>query len=202
MLFVKSQLTKHVLYPELQDRLQTPHTYEKLHSLIALLTTIAADDAFFLSLQDNASEAVPQLDKSIIFIVHGHDEEAKVKAENFVRKQGFKPIILVDIDSEGTTIIENIEQHSNVGFAIVLCTPDDAMADGQKRARQNVVFEHGYLTAKLGRTRVRALVKGTVEPLSDLGGVVYIPMDNGKEWERKMVAALKSAGYPADANKI
>ena len=34
---------------------------------------------------------------------------------------------------------------------------------GTPRARQNVVFEHGYLIAKLGRERVCALVKQGVQ---------------------------------------
>jgi len=170
--------------------------------LFEQLEAVAVDNAFFLSLQDNVPATNPVQDNSKIFIVHGHDESAKDKAELFVRKQGLTPIILVDMDGGGKTIIENIEQHTDVGFAIVLYTPDDAMADGKKRARQNAILEHGYLMARLGRARVRALVKGTVELPSDLGGVVYIPMDNGKEWERRMVMALKNAGYSADANMI
>lgn len=45
------------------------------------------------------------------------------------------------------------------------------------RARQNVVFEHGYLISKLGREHVTALVKGNIEIPGDYSGVVYTPMD-------------------------
>jgi predicted nucleotide-binding protein len=34
---------------------------------------------------------------------------------------------------------------------------------GRYRARQNVVFEHGYLIGKLGRSRVSAIIKDVVE---------------------------------------
>jgi predicted nucleotide-binding protein len=46
------------------------------------------------------------------------------------------------------------------------------------RTRQNVVFEHGYLIAKLGRTCVAALVKGAVETPNDISGVVYVSLDS------------------------
>ena len=63
------------------------------------------------------------------------------------------------------TIIEKFEEYSDVGFAIILMTPDDKgyLADEpvstKNRARQNVIFEHGYFIGKLGRERVVALVK-------------------------------------------
>jgi predicted nucleotide-binding protein len=47
--------------------------------------------------------------------------------------------------NQGRTIIEKFEAHANVGFAVVLLTPDDmgGPRDGaqQPRARQNVVLE-------------------------------------------------------------
>ena len=76
------------------------------------------------------------------------------------------------------------------------------MKDGKMRARQNVVLEHGYLMGKLERVRVCPIVKGAVETHGDIGGMVYIQMDEGKEWKRKLVKELVSANYPADANKI
>ena len=59
--------------------------------------------------------------------------------------------------NQGLTIIEKIEQYSDVGFAIVLLTPDDVGGlkdkpeELQPRARQNVIFELGYFMAKLGK---------------------------------------------------
>lgn len=35
-----------------------------------------------------------ELSKEEVFIVHGHDEEAKAKTARFIQKLGFKPIIL------------------------------------------------------------------------------------------------------------
>ena len=73
------------------------------------------------------------LDKSKVFIVHGHDDAAKEAAARFVENLGFKAIILHEQASSGKTIIEKIEANTNVGFAIVLYTPCDLGASkGEK----------------------------------------------------------------------
>jgi len=147
-------------------------------------------------------------DNASVFIVHGHDEEAQVKVARFIEKLGFKPIILHEQASSGRTIIEKIEEYSNVGFGIVLYTPCDIGGKQihppqlKPRARQNVVFEHGYLIGKIGRNNVCALVKGTVETPNDISGVVYVEMDAADTWHFKIAKELKSSGYDVDMNKI
>ena len=148
------------------------------------------------------------MDKSKVFIVHGHDDAAKEAAARFVEKIGLEAIILHEQASSGQTIIEKIEANSNVGFGIVLYTPCD-LGESQKqkdqpkpRARQNVVFEHGYLIGKIGRKNVCALVKGDIETPNDISGVVYIKMEGEKEWKYKVADEMKACGYDIDLNKI
>lgn len=138
--------------------------------------------------------------KSQVFIVHGHDELAKLDVANFVSSLGLEPIILHMQASSGMTIIEKIERYSNVGFGIILYTPCDVGSKvgeltGKYRARQNVVFEHGYLIGKLGRPRVTAVVKGDVEPPNDISGVVYVGMDTAGSWQEQIKVELRSVGY-------
>ena len=148
------------------------------------------------------------MDKSKVFIVHGHDGEAKEAVARFVEKIGLEAIILHEQASSGNTIIEKIEANSNVGFAIVLYTPCDMGASkGEKdqlkpRARQNVIFEHGYLIGKIGRKNVCALVKGDIETPTDISGVVYIKMDEGDSWKYAVAKEMKACGYEVDLNKI
>lgn len=142
-----------------------------------------------------------------VFIVHGHDEAAKVSAARFVEQLGFQAIILHEQANKGMTIIEKFEEYSDVGFALVLYTADDLgnsredVESGQlnSRARQNVVFEHGYLIAKLGRSRVVPLVNGSVELPGDLSGVVYVGDAN---WEIDIAKEMKSVGYKIDLNTL
>ena len=148
------------------------------------------------------------MDKTKVFIVHGHDNAAKEAVARFVEKIGLEAIILHEQASSGKTIIEKIEANSNVGFAIVLYTPcDEGRPKGEKdqlkpRARQNVIFEHGYLIGKIGRKNVCALVKGDIEKPTDISGVVYIPMDEGGGWKLTVAKEMKACGYDIDLNKI
>ncbi|MEH7084794.1 nucleotide-binding protein [Neobacillus drentensis] len=147
-------------------------------------------------------------DKSRVFIVHGHDDLAKTEVARFIEQLGLFPIILHEQANKGKTIIEKIEEYSNVGFGIVLYTPCDigAQKDSKnnlkQRARQNVVFEHGFLMGKIGRENVAALVKGEVETPNDISGVVYINMDPFHGWQRELIKELKESGYEINIERL
>ena len=137
---------------------------------------------------------------SQVFIVHGHDEIAKLEMSDFIKGLGLEPIILHEQASTGRTIIEKIEAYSNVGFGIVLYTPCDigykvGALTSAYRARQNVVFEHGFLIGKLTRARVVAVVKGDVETPNDISGVVYVTMDIQNQWQNELLKEMRSVGY-------
>ncbi|MFD2831423.1 TIR domain-containing protein [Corticicoccus populi] len=148
------------------------------------------------------------IDKAKVFIVHGQDNELKLEIARFIERMGFEPIILHEQASNGMTIIEKIEQYSNVSFGIILYTPCDIGYQKNNedkklyRARQNVVFEHGYLIAKLGRNNVCALVKQEVETPNDISGVVYIPFDKNGGWQIPLAKEMKGSGYNIDFNLI
>ena len=142
-----------------------------------------------------------------IFIVHGHDNEAKQEMARTLMKGGFQPIILHEQPDSGKTIIEKIERFSDVCYAVVLYTECDKGRDKNKpidqernRARQNVVFEHGYLIGKLGRDRVCALVKGDVETPGDISGVIYTPMDPAGGWKIQLANNMMDVGLSVDMN--
>ena len=147
-----------------------------------------------------------QMDKTKVFIVHGRDNELKESVARYIEKLGLEAIILHEQPNGGKTIIEKFENAADVGFAIVLLTPDDEGGlVGDKmhlRARQNVVFELGYFIGKLKRTHVAALVKGDVEVPSDITGFAYIGVDYEGYWKLKIAQELKSCGYDVDMNRI
>ncbi len=141
-----------------------------------------------------------------VFIVHGRDDNLKTEVARFIEKIGLHPIILHEQANEGKTIIEKIEKHTEVGFGIVLYTPCDVgglnAESLQSRARQNVVFEHGLLIGKLGRSNVCALKKGDVEEPTDISGIVYTPYDQAGAWKFSIAKELKNAGCLIDMNLI
>jgi predicted nucleotide-binding protein len=146
------------------------------------------------------------LDLSKVFIVHGHDALLKTEVARFIEKLKLEPIILHERANSGKTIIEKIEEYSNVGFGIVLYTPCDfgakngELSDLKPRARQNVVFEHGFLIGKIGRKNVCALVKGNIEKPNDISGVVYISVED--EWKLNLAKELRNSGYEIDMNLV
>lgn len=144
-----------------------------------------------------------------VFIVHGHDNAAKQETARTIEKMGFEAIILHEQADSGKTIIEKIETYTDVSFAVVLYTEcdlgrakNDSVENEHFRARQNVVFEHGYLIGKLGREKVCALVKGTVETPGDISGVVYTKMDSEGAWKLQMAKNMKAAGLYVDYNQL
>jgi len=143
------------------------------------------------------------LPKKKVFIVHGRDNETKQEISRYIESLGVDVIILHEQASSGMTIIEKIEYYSNeADFALVLYTACDlgrgiteTKVHPKNRARQNVVFEHGYLMAKLGRKNVCALVKGEIETPNDISGVVYVSLDIAGGWKNEVNNELKACGY-------
>lgn len=148
-----------------------------------------------------------ETDTTKVFIVHGHDEAPRETVARFLEGLGLEVIILHEQTNRGMTIIEKLEAFSDVGFAVVLFTPDDmgrAADDAvdRPRARQNVVLELGYFMGRLGRGRVCAIRKGEVEWPSDYGGVVYTSFDDAGAWRQALARELDAAGYDIDFNKV
>ncbi|MDD2034238.1 nucleotide-binding protein [Pseudomonas sp. 39167] len=162
-------------------------------------------------LEHNPSESSPtQPQKSElsrrVFVVHGHDTGSRETLARFLDRMDFEPIILHEQANQGRTIIEKVEAHGDVGFAVVLLTPDDegSVKGGisEPRARQNVLLELGYFIGRLGRSKVCALKHGTVEIPSDFAGVVWEKMDDAGGWKQALARELQAAGYDVDWNKL
>lgn len=176
---------------------------------INLIDTIIEELTLFKNFKNHSNANVnSHIDRSKVFIVHGHDDGAKNEVARFIEKLGFEAKILHEQVDSGATIIEKLEKHTDVGFAIVLYTACDIGGvrskpeDLKPRARQNVVFEHGLLIGKIGRANVVALVKGDLEIPNDISGVVYKSMDISGAWKYSIAKEMKSSGYDVDMNKV
>jgi predicted nucleotide-binding protein len=148
-----------------------------------------------------------------VFVVHGHAEDMKQAAARTLTTLGLDAVILHERPNQGRTIIEKFEDSSDVGFAVVLLSPDDMAypasvehkkATPRPRARQNVVMELGFFLAKLGRDCVFTLYKQAddFELPSDIQGVLYTSYDTGGSWRFSLAQELKAANYDVDANKL
>jgi len=214
-LYLSRNLSNHPLCKEIIKLIDIPHkgfsNIQVVDGITGKLQSIVSDDEFF---ESPRVQPLPQAEELMttnhipnkkIFIVHGHDDGAKEEVARFVEKIGLKAIILHEKTDNGQTIIEKFEKHSDVGYAIILYTPcDEGKAKEEeiysKRARQNVIFEHGFFVAKLGREKVCALIKDGTEQPSDLSGILFKAMKG--TWKYDVIGELKAAGYNVDANKI
>ena len=158
---------------------------------------------------EESSDSPPPTFGDEVFIVHGHDDEAKVTVARFVENLGIEATILHEQANKGQTIPEKFEEHADdAGFAIILLTPDDVGAPKDEtnslkpRARQNVVLELGYFWGRLGRKRLCVLYKEGVELPSDMSGIVYVPMDNFGGWKQKLAREMNRAKLPIDPQKL
>lgn len=147
-----------------------------------------------------------------IFVVHGHDRDARDQLELVLMRLGLQPFILQNSDGESKTIIEALEQniYREAAFGIVLLTPDDfgysksaGETEKQPRARQNVILEMGMVMAALGREKMVILKKGALEMPSDAAGILYIEFnDHVREIVPNLAQRLQGAGFQIDPKKI
>ncbi|MGS0979311.1 TIR domain-containing protein [Burkholderia glumae] len=185
---------------------------EKITQSISLLES--AQRALQQDLEDAQHEsAAPTVPSAVapsalarVFVVHGHDGEARETVARYLHALSIEPVILNERANQGRTVIEKIEAQSDVKFAVVLLTPDDVGRSVKEeelkpRARQNVLLELGYFIGKLGRDKVCALKRGAVDIPSDFAGVVWENMDDGGGWRLALARELKAAGHEVDLNK-
>jgi len=149
----------------------------------------------------------PKLLGTEVFVVHGHDDALRSEVCRLLEKLGLNPIVLFEQPDKGRTVIEKFEQHANVGYAVVLLTPDDegGLRGEEKltnRARQNVIFELGFFYGKLGRKNVCAILKEGLEFPSDINGVIYKRADHAGAWRLELAKEMKAAGLAIDLNKL
>lgn len=144
-----------------------------------------------------------------VFVVHGHDGEMRESVARVLSRLGLEPVILHEQPDRGRTIIEKFYDYSDVGFAVVLLSPDDRgyvgtddPATARPRARQNVILELGFFLGRLGREKVVALHKGATEIPSDFSGVLYSPYTPEGNWPYKLTRELRESGYDVSADDL
>jgi len=173
---------------------------------------------FITSLQEEKEQRTkpptkPLGKKDKIFIVHGRDDKQALLLQKYLtRKLKLDTIVFDDLPDKGKTIMEQLEYvRDNVGYAIVIATPDDVgclvedidqletvMTRGRKsikikeldeildllttRPRQNVIFELGLFIGALGRDKICYLLQKDVQDeLSDLRGILHKSFDKTVE---------------------
>ncbi len=199
------------IYPSTEEYYQEKWISGK-NQMLNLFKTMIEELKIFSPIQTKKEpKLVESRSKKNVFVVHGHDEEMKQSVARTLEKLELTAIILHEQPNKGRTTIEKFSDYSDVGFAIVLLSPDDIgyervdkIENAKSRARQNVVFELGYFIGKLGRENVLALYKPDekFEMPTDYSGVLYVPYELNGRWKFDLIKELKACGYSVDANKL
>lgn len=140
---------------------------------------------------------------STVFIVHGRDHEFRNDLERILKNEGLTPVVIQSMARTGVDLLGFLEDkiHDCLG-GFILLTPDDEgrlYEFGQpfrQRARQNVIFEAGYLTALFRDTnRICFLLKGSeMEIPSDLKGLLMETVDGGSIDAERIHLTLRQWG--------
>jgi predicted nucleotide-binding protein len=144
-----------------------------------------------------------------VFIVHGRNEAKLHSVARLLTDLKLQPLVLREQPNRGRSIMEKFVEYSDVSFAVVLLTPDDAgglLGDDphtfRPRARQNVLLELGFFLGKLGRERVCVLCEGDIEVPSDYQGVLFVPLDDKGAWRLELARELRTVGLAIDMNAL
>jgi len=130
----------------------------------------------------------------IVFIGHGRSSQWRDLKDHLQEKHGHRVEAYETGARAGHTIRDILEEMVRTSsFAVLVLTAEDEQADGQYRARQNVVHEAGLFQGRLGFARAIMLLEEGVEEFSNVQGVQYIRFspNNIKETFGEVLATLR-----------
>src|SRR6266478_4380338 len=149
------------------------------------------------------------MDSRRVFVIHGRDLLARDAVGHVLERLGVEPVFLGEIVTAGQTWIEGLDLVGNtVGAAVVIFKGDDLGSLRWEphrqtvRARQNVLFELGFMIGKLGRGRVIVLYEDGVEIPSDYGGASFVRLAGESDWKVDLAVKLQSAGLDVKRTQV
>jgi predicted nucleotide-binding protein len=118
----------------------------------------------------------PQARLARVFIGHGRSQ-LWARVQVFLQSELKLEVVTYEAESRvGKSIVSILEDLlAQATFAVLVLTAEDEVADGGKRARQNVVHEAGLFQGRLGFERAVLLKQEGVEEFTNVAGLQHIP---------------------------
>ncbi len=138
--------------------------------------------------------APAEIEKPVVFIGHGRSSQWRDLKDHLVDKHGIRVEAYETGARAGHSIRDILEEMSDLAsFALLVMSAEDELADGNMRARQNVVHEVGLFQGKLGFARAIVVVEAGAEVFTNLDGVQQIRYSKGniKETFGEVLATLR-----------
>ena len=146
-----------------------------------------------------------------IIVVPGTDEAMKQTITGALRKLGLTAIVMSEEPCNGKKIVDRFADYTDVGFALVLLSPDVYVypkgEEATKRERipkQGVTLMFGFLLGKLGKDKVLAFYRESPSfafPI-EFEGVKFTPIDDRDSWKLTLIRELTNCGYTVDAERL
>ncbi len=146
-----------------------------------------------------------------IIVVSGTDESIKQTITGALRKLGLAAVVMSEEPSQGKKIVDRFADYADVGFAVVLLSPDvyvypkgEEATKRQRTPNQDVTLMFGFLLGKLGKDRVLAFYKETPNfriPV-EFEGVKITALDDRDSWKHALIRELTGCGYTVDAERL
>ena len=146
-----------------------------------------------------------------IIVVSGTDEIMKQTITGALRKLGVAPIVMSEEPSQGKKIVDRSADYNDVGFALVLLSPDvyvypkgEEATKRERIPRQDVTLIFGFLLGKLGKDKVLAFYKESPNFAfpTDFEGVKFIAIDDRDSWKLALIRELTNCGYTVDSERL
>jgi predicted nucleotide-binding protein len=146
-----------------------------------------------------------------VFVVCGTDGEMKQAVTNALTKLWLVPVVMCEEPSQGKKIVERFQDYADVGFAVVLLSPDDSVyvkdqppTKRKFRPRQEVVFNLGFLLGKLGGSNVIVFQREcqNFESPTDFEGMKVTAFDDRDSWKLALIRELTNCGYTVHADRV
>jgi predicted nucleotide-binding protein len=138
------------------------------------------------------------VNKPKIFIGHGRSTLWRDLKDHLHDKQRLE-IVAYEVGARAGHTIRDIlvDMLSESSFALLVMTAEDETADGQFRARQNVIHEIGLFQGRLGFNRAIILLEEGTEEFSNISGIDQIRFAKGniKETYGEILATIKREFY-------
>lgn len=129
-----------------------------------------------------------------VFVGHGRSPLWRDLKDHLAEKHGYIVEAYEVGARAGHTIRDILEDMlGNASFACLVLTAEDEMADGTRRARQNVIHETGLFQGRLGFSRAILLLEDGAEEFSNMCGVQQVRFAKGsiKETFGEVLATLR-----------
>jgi predicted nucleotide-binding protein len=146
-----------------------------------------------------------------IIVVSGTDEIMKQTITGALRKLGLAAIVMSEEPGQGKKIIDRFADYTDVGFALVLLSPDvyfypkgEEATKRERIPKQEVTLMFGFLLGKLGKDKVLAFYRESPNfafPI-EFEGVKFTAIDDRDSWKLALIRELTNCGYTVDAQNL